>query len=146
MRRLTLLALALPALVAGCATIDPAAPAEPTVWPTEASLVGSWELAKVNRTATMPVVTVTFAADGVVHGAIHCNGWGGHYRLDGSVIEFSDDIIITTAGCRIIGRHELDEEQRADQSLFRHRAVFQSQDGQHLYFQGEDLLTFDRVP
>ena len=130
-------------LLSGCAT----APASTNggSWPTPSTLAGSWEIASVAGRRADHALGVQFGPGDMISGRISCNAWAGTYAVDGATIDFSDDIIITTAGCgpRWPANGEL--AGRAEHSFWHHRQAWLSADGQHLYFQGDDLVVMDRA-
>ena len=131
-------------LAAACTTPSLPGPSADTVAPTPKRLAGSWELLQVGRIAAPRALSASFNANGQVTGAISCNAWSGRYALDGNRIEFSGDIIVTTAGCGP-NYQSLELTARAEESFWHNRAAWLSTDGTRLFMQGDDILTFRRV-
>lgn len=123
----------------------PVPPAHPTVGVSNAALAGSWELSHVGTRPVSRAISLTFNPDGTVTGAIRCNAWSGRYEARPSAIAFSEDIIITAAGCPGSWPADRGLAQRAERTLFGEHTAYLSADLQRLYLRGQDELRFNRT-
>jgi heat shock protein HslJ len=137
--------MAILALV-GCVSVTPDGAGERTFNPTEQNLIGAWEAVRIGSKSAPDAVVARFETDGSVRGAIVCNSWAGQYALDGTRITFSDNVIITAAGCGPSWYDVYERGERAEQAFWRNEQVWLSADGQQLYMRGEgEILTMRRV-
>ena len=143
LRSLLPAALTLP-LLAGCVTPVPPPSAADTVAVSARMLTGWWDLEQVGRQRTEMAIWLSFDGEGNARGAIACNRWSGPYRLTGGMIEYGENIIITSGGCHPrFATREL--TGRAEETLWRHDAAYLSGDGDYLYLDGQDRLVFRRT-
>ncbi|MBL4858289.1 MAG: META domain-containing protein [Erythrobacter sp.] len=110
----------------------------------QASLLGEWELTRIDSKPIANAISLDFRTDGQVNGAIECNSFMTDYILNDQRIEFGN-AIITAAGChpRFDANPRLVE--KANAVLFSKRPVAMTADGEKLVISGDSVLVFERV-
>ena len=110
----------------------------------DASVLGRWELQRIDRDRIDNAISLDFMADGQVRGAIECNSFLTDYVVTGQAIELGN-AIITAAGCH--PRFDADRRlvERAEAVLFAKPPASISEDGNALILQGTSVLVFKRV-
>ena len=110
----------------------------------QASLLGNWELTRVDNQPIANAISLGFQPDGQVRGAIACNGFLTDYAVTGTRIEIGD-AIITAAGCH--PRFDADPKlkEKAEAVLFAEPPAGLTQDGNFLVMRGDSVLVFERV-
>ena len=126
--------------LSGCATPLPTTgePIDPV------SILGQWELERVDRRKVANAISLDFRTDGQVQGAIECNSFLTDYAISGQAIELGN-AIITAAGCH--PRFDADQRlvERAEAVLFAEPPATISGDGNALILRGTRVLIFQRV-
>ncbi|MBX7539732.1 META domain-containing protein [Qipengyuania sphaerica] len=109
----------------------------------QASLIGNWELARIDNHPIANAISLEFRADGNVRGAIACNSFLTDYTVAGTRIEIGN-AIITAAGCH--PRFDADRElqEKAEKVLFSEPPAALTQGGNSLVLTGDSVLVFER--
>ncbi len=110
----------------------------------QASILGQWDLERVDRHPMANAISLEFRADGQVRGAIECNTFLTDYQISGQKIEFGT-AIITAAGCHPRFDAEPQLVEQAESALFAVPPARISEDGDTLILRGSSVLVFRRV-
>lgn len=120
-------------------------PLPATVTPVdEASVLGRWELERIDRKKIANAISLDFMANGQVRGAIECNTFLTDYTISKQAIELGN-AIITAAGCHPRFDAEPRLVERAETTLFAQPPATISNDGKYLLLNGTSVLVFRRV-
>ena len=110
----------------------------------ETSVLGRWELERIDRSKVANAIMLNFMANGQVRGAIECNSFLTDYRVADQAIDLGN-AIITTAGCHPRFDAEPQLVEQAEATLFAQPPATISDDGEYLLLNGTSVLVFRRV-
>ncbi len=110
----------------------------------QSSILGRWELSRIDRKTIDNAISLDFRANGEVRGAIECNSFLTDYEIKGQTIELGN-AIVTAAGCH--PRFDTDPKlvERAEATMFAEPPASISDDGQTLVLSGVSVLVFKRI-